>query len=287
MFELIIFLQQLIASSSHLIAKGLTLQVLPETVLLFRAIISALFYIGWMLLFRRKKIRLVEKKDLLVLLVLGGLNIPLNQFFFLNAIKLTEPPNVSLAYALTPLFVFVIAANFLKEKVNKLKAFGIFAAIAGAVIVIAEKKIELSSDGLRGDLIALAASLSWALFTVIGKNFSRKYGAVYATTLAMITGLFLYVPIYAAMGTETEFTSITSLNWLQILWLGVMTSGVGYVLWYYALTKIEASKLAVFNNLQPVLTTILSLLIFGTPVSLQFIAGGSMIIGGVILTQRG
>ncbi len=80
---------------------------------------------------------------------------------------------------------------------------------------------------------------------------------------------------------------ISNINWLQLVYLGTFTSAIGYAIWYYALTKIDASKLSVFNNLQPALTAILSLLIFGTPITLIFVLGGTLIIGGVFITQRG
>ena len=85
---------------------------------------------------------------------------------------------------------------------------------------------------------------------------------------------------------EYSFAQITSINWVQLIYLGAITSGVGYALWYYALTKIEASKISVYNNLQPVLTTLLSVLFFATPITLPFIFGGLLIIAGVTITQR-
>ena len=49
----------------------------------------------------------------------------------------------------------------------------------------------------------------------------------------------------------------------------------------------QASKVAIFSNLQPVLTTILAYLLLGQPVSLTFIAGGIVALAGIDLTQYG
>lgn len=287
MIHFLILLQQLIASSTHIVAKALTFGVAPAVVLFFRAAISSFVYIIWMS-FRRKEIRKIDRKDIKYIIFLGILNIPLNQFLFLNAISMTTAPNVSLAYALTPAFVFVIAVIFLGERMNMMKTAGIILAISGAIILLSEKGFNFTSDGFKGDLLALMASFAWALYTIVGKKITRKYGAIYATTLAMVTGFLFYIPIFLLLPGELNLTAdLNEMNMLGFLYLGAITSGIGYAIWYYALTKIEASKLAVFNNLQPLLTAVLALFIFDTPITPYFIGGAVTVITGVVLTQKG
>ncbi|MBE2189430.1 MAG: EamA family transporter [Desulfobulbaceae bacterium] len=287
MIHFLILLQQVIASSTHIVAKGLTFGVVPSVVLFYRAAISCLVYIVWMS-FKRKEIRKIDRKDIKYIIMLGIINIPLNQFLFLNAISMTTAPNVSLAYALTPAFVFVIAVVFLGERMNMLKTTGIVLAIIGAVILLSEKGFNFTSEGFKGDLLALSASFAWALYTILGKKITRKYGAIYATTLSMVTGFIFYVPIFFLLPGENNLTAdLTEMNLLGFLYLGAVTSGIGYAIWYYALTKIDASKLAVFNNLQPVLTAAMAFFIFDTPITLYFISGAVTVITGVVLTQKG
>lgn len=286
MIEIILIFQQLIASGTHVIAKGITDEIAPHTVLFYRSATAALVYLAWFFM-NERKFKQIEKKDLWTLLLLAFLNIPLNQFLFFVSIELTTPPKVALAYALTPAFVFIIAAIFLKERATKLKLFGVILAIAGTFVVIFERGVDLSAGYFVGDLLALTASLSWAIYTVVGKNFSTKYGAIYSTGLSMIWGFFLYLPIYLILPAKTSIYAFSTINWLQILYLGVMTSGLGYALWYYALKKIEASKLSVFNNLQPIFTTIMTVIFFDFDLTITFVVGGIIIIAGVIMTQKG
>jgi drug/metabolite transporter (DMT)-like permease len=133
----------------------------------------------------------------------------------------------------------------------------------------------------------LTASLSWAFYTIFGKNLTRRYGAIYITGLTMIIGFILYIPIFLMMPVQFEGVHISTVNWLQLLYLGAFSSAVGYAIWYYALSKIDASKLSVFNNLQPALTALLAFLFFGTNVTEYFLIGGTLIVAGVFLTQRG
>lgn len=281
-----LILQQIIASSSHIVAKDLTFELDPPLLLLLRAGFSALAYLLW-LLFRKKFLNKFDRKDLPVLIILGILNIPVNQFLFLTSIELTTPPNVALAYALSPAFVLVIAIIFLKESSSLKKIIGVVIAVIGTVLVIFERGIELSSDHFLGNMLILVASLSWSLYTILGRDFSRKYGAIQSTAMTMITGYLLYIPIFIFIPVDSVVGDLSFVQWLEVAYLGLFTSVLGYALWYYALTKTEASKVAVFNNIQPVLTTILAVIFFGQQLSILFIIGGILIIIGVVLTQRG
>ncbi len=285
MYEILI-LHQLIASTTHIIAKDLTGSLPPEMILFVRAGIACLAFAVWMF-FRRKKTVRFEKKDIFIWLLLGFLNIPGNQFIFFKAIQLVPAPNVALAYALSPAFVLVIAILFLKESASALKLGGVALAVAGTVVVLLERGLVLTGDYFLGNLLALAASFSWALYTVLGKKFSLKYGAIFATALAMFSGFIEFIPIYFISGFGLDFSRIAPTQWAELLYLGFGTSVLGYVLWFYALKKIEASKASVFTNLQPVFTTIMAFIFFGQSVSATFLVGGVIIIIGVVAAQRG
>lgn len=283
---LLLVLQQLIASGTHVLAKSVTMELPPATVLLYRALLAAGIY-GAYILIKKKQLKPLEKQDWWKFLLLGIINIPINQFLFLTGVQLSSPPNIALAYALTPAFVLIIATVFLREAINWKRTLGIGIAIGGTVMILAEKGFDFSSDSFLGDLMALTASFSWAIYTILGKTLSRKYGAAYMTGMAMIMGLLSYIPIYFIHPAEFVFTAITGVQWLQIFYLGAITSAVGYALWYLALTKIDASKVSVFNNIQPIFTTILTMIFFAYSPSLIFMLGGLLIISGVIITQKG
>lgn len=282
----LLLLQQLIASGTHIIGKTLTQSVEPAVVLFFRALVVSGGYSIFFLFFK-KFVKKIEKKDIWIFLIMGLLNIPLNQFLFLNALERTSAPNVALEYALTPAFVLIIARLFLKERLSKMKTIGVSIAIGGTIIILSEKGFDFSSDSFLGDIIGLCASFSWALYTIVGRKLSQKYGGVYSTGMAMFFGTILYLPIFYFLDDKIILEDINTINWLQIFYLGLMTAGVGYAIWYYALQKLEAGKVAVFNNIQPVFTTILAIIFLSHAPTIEFAIGGVLIISGVILTQKG
>ncbi|MGA2295931.1 MAG: EamA family transporter [FCB group bacterium] len=283
---ILIFIQQLLASGTHIIVKDLTNSLQTPFLLFLRSIIAALFFIGW-ILFRRKKIIKIDKKDIPVFLLLGLINIPINQFLFFVGVHLSTAPNAALAYALTPAFVLIIAIIFLKESHTWQKILGIIIAIGGTLIILFEHGVDFSSNYLIGNILVLLASFSWAIYTILGKNIAIKYGAMYSTALSMILGFILFLPIFFILKPPLDYSSISIFGWSEIIYLGLLSSAVSYGIWFYALTKIEASKVAVFNNLQPIFTTILAMFFFHQHLTIAFIAGGILILGGVFVTQKG
>lgn len=285
MIYLLLIFQQLLSSTTHIFAKKLTIDLHPTLVLFYRSLFAMLFYIV-LLLLKRQKLFAIEKEELHKFILLAVLNIPLNQFLFFISIKLTTAPNVALAYALSPIFILIIAKIILKENVTLLKSFGILLAISGIFLILVEKGISLRSDYFLGNLLAIVASLSWAIYSTYGKPLIRKYGSIYTTAMAMILGYFLYLPIFFFIGNTNTMLNLEPQHWFEILYLAIMTSGFAYLLWYYALKRLPATNVGVFNNLQPVFTTILSVIFLGQHLTSIYIVGGVLVIVGVTITQR-
>lgn len=292
----VLVLQQLIASSTHLIAKTVTFTLHPALVVLVRGLFSCLFFVGWLYV-RRKHYVPIERADWPRIILLGLLNIPINQLLFIWGVQLGTAPNAALAYALSPTFVVIIISIIIKELPSVHRAIGVAVALTGAAIVLVDKGAGLSADHTLGNIIVLCASASWALYTVLGRRLVVKYGGFQLTAFSMFIGTALFVPVYSVIAITVpggiDLTPLTASvqgstpewTWFQLFYLGVITSGFGFGLWYAALARMDAARLSVFNNLQPVLTTVLAWMIFSQVPSTMFVIGGVLAIAGVVYTQ--
>jgi len=279
-------IQTLIASLTHIIAKAVVKAIPPFTLTLLRAGIAG-FVFGLIIYFSKyRKIR-VENSDRVKFFILGILSVPLNQFAFILGIKYTTPANASLIYAMTPIFALIFSALFLKEKVNFYKVLGVILSFVGVGIVFAEHGLSLNMEYLKGNVIIMFGAMFWALYSILGKPMVVKYGAFYVTGVAMIIGSLIYLPIGLYDFVNLDFRSISFASYLGVVYLGVGTSIFGYFLWYYAIGKIEASKVVIFTNGQPIMTAILGMIIFGNPITLPFLIGGTLVVAGVLLVQLG
>ncbi|MFN4984908.1 MAG: DMT family transporter [Ignavibacteria bacterium] len=290
MIYFLLFIQQLISSSTHLVADDISEKLHPIHIVLIRGIFTCLAFAVWFAI-RKGTWKRVSRADVPLILGLGLLNISINQILFIWGVKFTTAPNASLAYALTPVFVVFIARMVYKQSVSMLKWIGVVTAIAGAVIVLNERGLAVQADQSVGNIMVLSASISWAVYTFYSSRLIERYGAVQAIALTFFSGLLLYVPVWLAMPVQAPLVDVlsaagSSSTWFQLFYLGVITSGVGYGLWYVALSKLPSSNVAVFNNLQPVLTSVLALLLFGLEPSGAYVIGGSLALLGVVVTQR-
>ncbi len=282
----LIVLQQLIGAGSQIFAKSVTDSVNPYSVLFVRGVIATVVYLAFLALHRPQSWK-IERRDLPKLALLALLNVPVNQLVFLIGINMTTAQNSALAYSLAPVFVLLISYVFYREKATSLKIVGIVIALVGTTIIFTEHGIDLNSRYFVGNLLVLAAAIAWSVYAAVGKEFSLKYGATYSNALAMIAGYLMYFPLYAAMPISFDPSAVSLIDWSKLLYLGLLTSCGSYMILYIVVKKMSPTKVAVFNNVQPVLTAVFAVLILGSTLSPVFIIGGIVAIAGVVMTQLG
>lgn len=278
-------IQLMIAGGTHIVAKAVVTQVDPAVVLLLRSIISSF---GMMAIFSLKGRRLaIDREDVGAFLLLGVLGIPLNQFFYLYGMQFTTAANGALLYAATPSFVLVLSHFMLKEFITLKKSFGVALAFFGISIVVFERGIDFSSQYTFGNIMVLIAVVAWALFTILGKRMILKYGALHTTAVMMLFGSVSFFPFGAVLAVDFPFSQLSFGQWSGILYLSVGTSIIGYLLWYYALSRIDTAKVAVFANGQPIFATLLSVVFLDYTITGSFVTGGILTLIGVVITQLG
>ncbi|MBL7999502.1 MAG: DMT family transporter, partial [Candidatus Kapabacteria bacterium] len=187
-------IQQLIASSTHIFAKNVVMTMHPVNVVFYRGAFSVLLYGAW-LWWQKTDTTPIARADWKRYLWLGLVNMPLNQLMFVWGLRYTTPANASLAYALSPAFVALLGALFFGERLGKNMLLGICIAFAGTSIVLFEKGIATSPEYLLGNAIELCASLSWSLYTVLGRSLSLQYGAIRTTGISMLTGFAMFAVV--------------------------------------------------------------------------------------------
>lgn len=284
MIYFLLVFQQLLASSTHIIGQDVGRHVDPSIVLIFRSCIASIAFL-LIIALRREKITRIERKDWWRILLLGVLNVPINQALFLEGLQFTSAANSALLYAMTPALVFILTLFIHREAPTKWKILGIVMAFVGVAMIIFEKGASLTSDTTLGNLMIFAAVIAWALYTLIGKPLVEKYGALRTTGLNMAVGAIVYLPIGLLSSDLHQVPGITLISWEEILYMALIASVLNYFLWFYALGKLETSKVAIFQNLQPVMTTVLALVLGTASITLNFVAGGVLALIGVILVQ--
>jgi len=282
---IILIFEQVIASGTFLAAKWALIEFPPLTLAFLRFLIAS----GGLYLIHRlwPGRRAIDRQDWKMLILLGFLAVVANQAFFLYGLKFTTPTHAALLYGATPVLVFLFAIPLVGERPTLLKKIGVPVTFLGVATVIIHAGMEWSFKALFGDILILLAVVAWALYTVLGKRLVGKYGAIHLTAMSIIIGTVLFAPIGLVTFTRFDPETISLRGWTSLGYIAIGTSVIAYSIWFWALGRLEATKVSVFNNLQPIFTAIMSYFLLGETIGPRLIVGGILVIVGVILTERG
>lgn len=279
----ILIIQIFFSSGTYIIANAATQSIPAANLTFIRILISGSIYLLYL---RYSKLEFRYKgRDLALLLLLGFLSVPVNQFSFLYGVRYTTATSAAILYSTSPVIVLLLSGIYLKERITLPKIIGTILAFAGVLVIVLDKGPRIGISDMKGDFFVSIAVLAWSHYIVLGRKVILKYGALNSTIFAALAGSAMFLPIGLWSSVGYSYSSISGSLWLEVIYLSIITSIVGYILWYSALSKIEASKVAVFANGQPVVTAILGYIFLKQGISLAFTVGAVTTIAGVLITQ--
>jgi drug/metabolite transporter (DMT)-like permease len=214
-----------------------------------------------------------------------------NQLLFLFGLSRTTATHSAWILGTSPIFVLLIAARIGLEQITIRKVAGMAIAFAG-VAVLAEQasrqQASLHTEAtLAGDAITGAAALLFAAYAAYGKKATALHGTIVTNGFAYMGGAVLLAPIALWQGRAFPFAEVTAGGWSSLVYMAIFPSAVCYLIYYYALTRISASRLAAFVYLEPVIATLMAVALLGERITPSLAVGGTVILAGVFLTERG
>jgi drug/metabolite transporter (DMT)-like permease len=223
-----------------------------------------------------------------ILALMGFVGIFLHQMVQAHALTLTTAVRTGWLIGVTPIWSAVLAAVFLREGFGARKVLGLFIGFVGALLVITRGELSPDVLGLpstRGDLLVLASTWTWAIYTMLGRDTLKRLGSARATAAAMFAGWAMMIPLFVAATGWQEYHVLSSTSIIAILFLGIGCSGLGYWFWYAALERIDTSQVAAFLYLEPLVTLLSAVALLGESVALSTILGGMLVLLGVLIVQ--
>ncbi|HUV31352.1 MAG TPA: DMT family transporter [Acidobacteriota bacterium] len=274
---------QLVASICYPIAKYGLNTIEPFTFAFFRYLLASVLLLG---IARLRRYRTpIARKDWPKVVLLGVLIIPFNQTLFLVGQSLTAAGHGAFIFATTPIWIFVLALVHLKEKLIWRRLLGFLIAAAGVMTIMLSGAVEVGTEYLFGDLIIIVSVIAWAYYTIIGKPLVAKYGALRMTAYALAIGSAIYIPFGLYWALRYDYSQASLAAWGSVVYMAVGLSVVVYVLWYWVLKYMDASRVAVYHNVQPVIAAVVAYSFLGEQIGLAFVIGGLSVMAGVIITE--
>ena len=269
--------------ASSFIALKLAMQDLEAyTVIFFRMIIASLCFIYFIKSFLKYEF---SRRDIKYILLLAFFEPCLYFIFEAKAIQLTTASQVGMITSLMPVITAMAAGYFLKEIITKQLLLGSLIAIAGVVWLSLQSTTSVSAPNpMLGNFFEFLAMVCGAGYTIVARYLANRYSALFITAIQVFIGTIFFFPFFLYEFYTTDFNfSMTSI--LCVLYLGIVVTLGGYGLYNYALTKIEASKAAVFVYLIPVFTLILAFLILNEKLSFVELVASVTILIGVLISE--
>jgi drug/metabolite transporter (DMT)-like permease len=240
----------------------------------------------FILIFGKKRISKLHRQDILPIFLLGFFGVMVYHIGLNYGEQYISPGAASLIIATIPVQIVILAIIFLKERISLLKILGVIIAMSGVVVISIWGKAEttLKIEFIYGAIAVLIAALMGALYTVSGKKFLERYNGLSLTIYAMLLGSIGLIPFLNYSLIE-QVSNMTLYTWFAIIFLGVFSTIIGYVIWYVALEKRTASEISIFLYAIPVFSTIFSYILFREDITLMFVFGGILVIAGLAIVN--
>ncbi|KGP90535.1 multidrug transporter [Pontibacillus chungwhensis BH030062] len=256
----------------------------PYTVLVIRFGIGAIFLLC-VLLVMRYPMKL-SLRSIPSLIVLGILGVFVHQIIQATALLTIDASHAGWMISFSPVFTVFLSMVFLHEKVTLSRAIGIVSAIAGVILITTSR----SGQGLEfainiGYLLMLLSTLNWAVYGILLKRLPIPLPSLVITFYMSALSFLLTVPILVKSRGWQSLPFLSATEWGHLIFLGVFVSGIAYWYWGKAHEVLEASQASAFMYLEPLATLIAAVLLLHEKIFFQSIAGGVIIIVGVVFVN--
>ncbi len=235
---------------------------------------------------RRRAARSWTLRDVPQLVILGVFGVALNQFLFVVGLSRTSVAHSSIFANTTPILILLLASARGLERLTTWKLAGVMVALTGVVLLRALDHGPQGEATLAGDLLTSCGALAFSIFTVLGKPQTKLYGTVTVNTFAYVGGALAMAPLTLWKSAAFDFRAVPLSAWAAVFYMALLPSVICYLIYYYALARMEASRLAAFSYLQPALATLFGIVILHESVTLALVVSALLIFGGVYITER-
>ena len=266
-------------STKALIAAGLT----PAEIFLMR------FALGYLCILplAPRRLRAENRRDEAAFAAAGVCGGSL--YFLLENVALEYAPasNVSLLVCTAPVWTALAAGRADRgERMTRRQAAGAALAAAGMALVVLNGRFVLYISP-AGDLLALAAALSWMGYSLVIKRLGARYPASFIARKVFFYGMATILPVFAFRPfAATGELLARPVVWANLLFLGVVASGFCYALWNAVMRRLGAVRATNYIFFNPLVTMLTAALCIGERITAPALAGAAMILCGMWHAER-
>ena len=198
--------------------------------------------------------------------------------------------NAALLIVVEPLTLVVLGPLLLGERLTRREALGAAVAVAGAVLVVLNGVPGVTLDIFprwRGDALLVLAGMAYASYSLFGRTVLTDSNATAITARSIVWGALVMAPLAAVEWAGGARPALTTAAVVGTLYLALVITAGAYLVWNWALARVEAARAAPFLTVQPVVGALLGVLVLGEPVTRFTAIGGALVVLGLWMTVTG
>ncbi len=220
------------------------------------------------------------------LIVLGIVGNTLYQICFVEGLARTSATKSAMILAILPVAVTISAALLGIETVSRRQKIAVGVATVGVALVLLARGGTIGGPMGTGDLLLLLGVVAWTTYTLLLRHWALPMSALSLTAWTLYTGTPGLVLVGLPQLLRTDWGAVTVAGWGGVAYSALLSLVVAYVLWNRGVALLGASKAAIFNTIVPFVATVVAMVALGERPGPLHLAGGLLIIGGVLLTRK-
>lgn len=268
---------------NYLVAKGLMPHYLqPSAFILLRVVFTAWLavFIAW--LGGPEKIRSADLPRFFWCAVTG---VMINQLLFFEGLIRTTPAHAAVIFTSNPALTLMASWLLTREGMRPLQGLGLTLSLAGALALtlIRNGRLDLSADYSVGNLMVFINALSYAFYLPLVKPLLQRYKPITILAVNFFLGQLLVLPFGLKPLMHTDFQTFSPAVWLQVFYVLFAVTFVTYLLSIYGLRRLSPFSVSMYVYLQPLLATVLDVLVRGFIPNLGFYVAALALLAGMWL----
>ncbi len=278
-----IIIAMFIWGSLGLFVRGVDLTSIE--IAFFRAALGS----GFLILISFLKKDKLDKKMLkanLFILILSGIALGINWIMLFQAMKYTTISNATLSYYFAPVFITIFSTILFKEKMTLKNILCLFGAIVGLFLIMksGDSQSLNNFNHLKGITYGLVGAVVYAIIVMLNKYIKGMSG-FQTTLIQLLVAAIVLIPMVSGKN-GIDFTSMDRKTWILVLILGVVHTGIAYLLYFPSIKNVKSQSIAILSYLDPIVAIIVSFLFLGESMTLVQIIGGFLILSTAYINEK-